>query len=191
MSRERQDEGVLIPAESVSLQRLAQLRNPVASAARRALQYAVKSGRLIRPGSCSSCGREGKPHGHHADYARPLEVTWLCARCHGKAHALLNELESVARAAARLARDAADPKRSPSADVDRRRIGRRRRALLDGFVGGPEVSELRFRLQLAITTTVDARWPLSVPERLEEIGRCVALARRGRGLLSELVATYR
>jgi hypothetical protein len=43
---------------------------------------AVKSGRLIRPNHCSKCGVICKPEGHHEDYSKPLEVQWLCRRCH-------------------------------------------------------------------------------------------------------------
>lgn len=43
---------------------------------------AVERGDLIRPDSCSECGKECVPHGHHDDYSRPLEVRWLCHACH-------------------------------------------------------------------------------------------------------------
>lgn len=55
--------------------------------ARAALRYAVRSGRLSRPRSCGRCGRvTPKIHGHHPDYDRPLEVLWLCVRCHADEH---------------------------------------------------------------------------------------------------------
>lgn len=60
--------------------------------AHRILTQALKSYKLIRPGRCEDCGetaREGiEPalHGHHPDYSKPLEVEWLCPRCHRARH---------------------------------------------------------------------------------------------------------
>lgn len=49
---------------------------------------AIRSRKLIRPTICSRCKIECKPQAHHVDYNRPLEVTWLCVRCHEKEHHL-------------------------------------------------------------------------------------------------------
>jgi RNase P subunit RPR2 len=54
--------------------------------AREKLRQAVRSGRLKKPTSCSECHKELPPrkiHGHHLDYANPLDVVWLCVSCHG------------------------------------------------------------------------------------------------------------
>ena len=42
----------------------------------------IRRGRLIRPDRCEQCGRLGKVDAHHADYAKPAEVQWLCRPCH-------------------------------------------------------------------------------------------------------------
>ena len=48
-------------------------------------QKALRAGRLIRPAECSKCGDASKDvHGHHEDYAKPLDITWLCQRCHNR-----------------------------------------------------------------------------------------------------------
>lgn len=47
---------------------------------------AVRSGKLIRPENCSLCGMIGKIEGHHADYSKPLEVIWVCRKCHMAIH---------------------------------------------------------------------------------------------------------
>ena len=54
--------------------------------ARRILNAAVKSRKIIKPAVCSECGIEKRVSAHHEDYAKPLEVTWLCYECHGKRH---------------------------------------------------------------------------------------------------------
>lgn len=54
------------------------------SARRRANRYHCL-GRLV-PKPCEKCGAE-KVEKHHQDYARPLDVVWLCRPCHMQAHA--------------------------------------------------------------------------------------------------------
>jgi excinuclease UvrABC ATPase subunit len=46
----------------------------------------------VAPGRCETCGGADKLEAHHEDYRRPLEVTWLCTRCHGNRHREINEL---------------------------------------------------------------------------------------------------
>ena len=48
------------------------------------LHNAVRDKRIVRPDKCEICGKDCVPHGHHADHAKPLEVVWLCAECHGQ-----------------------------------------------------------------------------------------------------------
>jgi hypothetical protein len=43
---------------------------------------AVARGTLTKPDACEDCGRDGRIEAHHDDYARPLEVRWLCKPCH-------------------------------------------------------------------------------------------------------------
>jgi len=58
------------------------------------VQRAVRRGDLIRPERCERCGdvpprdRDGKSAivADHPDYAKPLEVHWLCRDCHTEAH---------------------------------------------------------------------------------------------------------
>ena len=43
--------------------------------------------KFVAPPACSTCGREGVAlHKHHPNYEKPMEVVWLCARCHGLIH---------------------------------------------------------------------------------------------------------
>ena len=54
--------------------------------ARGRLRDAVRYGRIVKPKRCSRCGAETEArmlHGHHAKgYDRPLDVEWLCIKCH-------------------------------------------------------------------------------------------------------------
>lgn len=59
--------------------RRAKERNPERRAARVAVGNAIRDGRLVRQ-PCEVCGDRGEAH--HDDYARPLDVRWLCFRCH-------------------------------------------------------------------------------------------------------------
>jgi hypothetical protein len=44
---------------------------------------AVKNGTLKRSLYCHECKtQKGKMEGHHKDYSRPLDVIWLCRKCH-------------------------------------------------------------------------------------------------------------
>lgn len=65
--------------------------------AHRQTRKALRVGELVRPEHCSKCGARDRKldgaskyhtiHGHHDDYAKPLDVRWLCAECHRSFHA--------------------------------------------------------------------------------------------------------
>ena len=63
--------------------RRSQQRHPERHAARRAVAEALRTGALIRqPCFCGTHRSEG----HHRDYAKQLEVLWLCRRHHVAIH---------------------------------------------------------------------------------------------------------
>lgn len=59
-----------------------QLENPEKAKAHRAVSNAIRNNKLIKPKTCSECGKGGRIEGCHHDYLKPLEVRWLCAVCH-------------------------------------------------------------------------------------------------------------
>lgn len=55
-------------------------RYPHKDRARQRVHKAVKSGRLLRE-PCKFCGAT-RVQAHHHDYNKPLDVTWVCFKCH-------------------------------------------------------------------------------------------------------------
>lgn len=53
--------------------------------ARVAVSNAVQRGKIVKPSRCERCHTEvqrARLDAHHEDYSRPLDVRWLCRRCH-------------------------------------------------------------------------------------------------------------
>lgn len=63
-----------------------EMKNPIKKGASTIVGNAIRDKRLVKPESCSQCGKGGRIHGHHDDYAYPLAVRWLCAKCHTAWH---------------------------------------------------------------------------------------------------------
>lgn len=61
--------------------------NPDRRAAHTAVSNAIRDGRLAKT-PCAFCGKSERLEAHHHDYAKPLDVTWLCKPCHRRFHAL-------------------------------------------------------------------------------------------------------
>lgn len=66
------------------------------------VQMAVNRGDLVPPETCESCGKmhrckDGRRgiQAHHADYNKPLEVQWLCLKCHHEWHKLNKAIPRV------------------------------------------------------------------------------------------------
>jgi len=56
------------------------------TSARSKLAFAIKSGLLKKPKICEACKKYKRVEGHHRDYSKPLNVIWLCDKCHHLEH---------------------------------------------------------------------------------------------------------
>lgn len=74
------------PERKIEGRRRWYLRNPNKAKAHRAVRDALKACQIQRPDRCEKCGVVGAVQAHHADYARPLDVSWLCISCHRDIH---------------------------------------------------------------------------------------------------------
>lgn len=65
-------------------------RYPMKYAAHIVARNAIRDGKLIPAASCEVCNSNEKIEGHHDDYTKPLDLRWLCEKCH-KAWHRINE----------------------------------------------------------------------------------------------------
>jgi hypothetical protein len=59
--------------------------NPIKKWVHGIVRRAISNGTLIKQ-NCEWCDTDKSIHGHHCDYAKPLDVMWLCAQCHRDWH---------------------------------------------------------------------------------------------------------
>jgi len=58
------------------------------------LENAVRDNRIVKKDYCEHCEVKNVPlDGHHPSYLKPLDVIWLCKKCHGAEHKRLNAIE--------------------------------------------------------------------------------------------------
>lgn len=73
--------------------------NPDGYKAHSAVSNAVRDGRLAKE-PCVFC-RSKEVHAHHKDYSKPLDVVWLCPKCHHRMHHIFPETEGINKSEAR------------------------------------------------------------------------------------------
>ena len=75
-------------------------KNPSQKNAREAVSLAIQLGYIEKPDHCLGCGRPGSESrvtAHHHDYSKPLEVVWVCSKCHRQLDANRREREGKSR----------------------------------------------------------------------------------------------
>jgi transposase-like protein len=95
-----------VPSERRLRDKAAYQREPEKFKARQAVRNAIKAGVLVKM-PCEACGHE-PTEAHHSDYSRPLEVTWLCTKCHRAAHKVVIAEADRVRWAKMTVQDIAD-----------------------------------------------------------------------------------
>lgn len=73
-------------------------RYPEREKAKRKLNWEITMGRMVRPETCTVCGksdrrRDGRSliQAHHDDYSLPLDVKWFRIQCHTNHHRALKD----------------------------------------------------------------------------------------------------
>ena len=67
------------------------MKFPEKRKAREVLARAIKAGKVDKPEICEDCSSKvNRIEGHHSDYAKPLEVKWLCTSCHRSHHRMVS-----------------------------------------------------------------------------------------------------
>lgn len=82
------------PERHAELAREYRLRNPQKTKAQNKLNYALRTGQVVK-GPCEKCGTDLRVHAHHHDYSRPLDVRWLCYLCHKAEHPVSSEDKEI------------------------------------------------------------------------------------------------
>jgi hypothetical protein len=47
----------------------------------------------VKPDHCSICRSSEWIEAHHSDYSKPLEVLWVCKKCHNAIHKRLSTIK--------------------------------------------------------------------------------------------------
>lgn len=117
-------------------------KNPTKRNANRCVEVALDTGDLVKPGTCSGCGADGRITAHHADYEKPLDVVWVCPKCHKALDAIRREREGKKPNANTkgviLVYDGHDVCRFDSIDAAARSVGRKPSSLSSCLTGRTE-----------------------------------------------------
>lgn len=70
-------------SKALIYQRNRRSASPEKNRARQMVSRCVRSG-ILKKTPCSLCGNENV-QAHHADYSKPLDVVWVCFKCHREA----------------------------------------------------------------------------------------------------------
>lgn len=93
MDRKYRDAQKLKPEYADQRRERGRKRTPEQKRAYNAVQRNIRG---PKPIACQGCGQaDTKLVAHHEDYSRPMDVIWLCERCHMRLHSAMRRLPSV------------------------------------------------------------------------------------------------
>jgi ribosomal protein S27AE len=81
-----------VSAEAYRYTKRFRVKYPEKARAHDKVRRAIEAGLLVRM-PCEACGAE-RAHAHHEDYSAPLDVRWICQKCHSGVHAGSLRVES-------------------------------------------------------------------------------------------------
>jgi formylmethanofuran dehydrogenase subunit E len=71
------------PEKNREAQRAYRQKHPIQYMVYKLVHRKIREQKIERPVICSACGVIGERiEGHHMDYDRPYDLTWLCYSCH-------------------------------------------------------------------------------------------------------------
>lgn len=85
-NRENKDRIKVDKKRALEIQKRYRARHGDRIAAREVAKNALAKGLLEKPYCCESCGKERVLEMHHEDYSKPLDVEFICKRCHSLRH---------------------------------------------------------------------------------------------------------
>ena len=80
------NQAYLLSLQGKAVRKVSALKNHGKIISRTTLNNAIRTGKIVKPVFCSLCRQEKPLEGHHYDYNKPLDVTWLCIQCHKELH---------------------------------------------------------------------------------------------------------
>lgn len=92
-NKKRLKENTELKAKYRKSQKKWDIENKIKKNAHTKVKRALLNGTLVRRYNCDICGDGSKLEAHHEDYSKPLEVIWLCVKCHKEKHKQKREIE--------------------------------------------------------------------------------------------------
>lgn len=91
LSSVREYDGKRGARQTAKYQREYRKKYPQKYKAKNLVNNSLRDGKISKAKRCDSCNFELRLCAHHDDYARPLDIRWLCQSCHKQWHSINGE----------------------------------------------------------------------------------------------------